>query len=94
MSSFIADYLCFMYQVLHKYITTTTDLHQVSWKKTIGGSIHLTIANMYIARYLCEVNEWNSKLKIGKAEGHEENKHEEKIKKDQESVLPKNKAVR
>lgn len=50
-------------------------------KLLIGGSIHLTIANIYIARYLYEVNEWT--LKIGKVGGHEENKHEEKIKKDQ-----------
>ena len=46
-----------------------------------------------IERYLSEESVWTYKIKIRKAGLHEENKNGEKVKKDQESTLPKNKAI-
>lgn len=46
-----------------------------------------------IERYLSEESEWTYKIKIRKAGWHEEKKNGEKAKKDQESILQKNKAI-
>lgn len=49
--------------------------------------------NIFIEKYPSKESKWTYKIKVRKAGLHEENNNGEKVKKDSESTLSKNKAI-